>query len=100
MSAGFSFDPATGQVVPTSPAYLQDIIAHITTTSHHAEVFKVDGATLVVKPEDFVSPWFPRPRGNNGVGNGFDPQPPGNPPVNDGSGTGPGDPGNRGGATP
>ena len=33
--------------------------------------------------------------GNNGVGNGFDPQPPGNPPVNDGPGTGPGHPGNR-----
>ncbi len=36
--------------------------------------------------------------GNNGVGNGEDPQPPGNPPVNDGPGTGPGNPGNRGGA--
>jgi hypothetical protein len=34
--------------------------------------------------------------GNNGVGNGEDPQPPGNPPVNDGPGTGPGNPGNRG----
>jgi hypothetical protein len=33
--------------------------------------------------------------GNNGVGNGFDPQPPGNPPVNDGPGTGPGNPGRR-----
>lgn len=37
-------------------------------------------------------------RGNNGVGNGVDPQPPGNPPVNDGPGTGPGNPGNRGGS--
>jgi hypothetical protein len=36
-------------------------------------------------------------KGNNGVGNGIDPQPPGNPPVNDGPGTGPGNPGNRGG---
>jgi len=36
-------------------------------------------------------------KGNNGVGNGEDPQPPGNPPVNDGPGTGPGDPGNKGG---
>jgi len=36
--------------------------------------------------------------GNNGVGNGIDPQPPGNPPINDGPGTGPGHPGNRGGA--
>jgi VCBS repeat-containing protein len=38
--------------------------------------------------------------GNNGVGNGIDPQPPGNPPVNDGAGATPGNPGNRGGATP
>ena len=37
------------------------------------------------------------PKGNNGVGNGLDPQPPGNPPINDGPGTGPGNPGNRGG---
>jgi hypothetical protein len=35
-------------------------------------------------------------KGNNGVGNGLDPQPPGNPPINDGSGTGPGSPGNHG----
>ena len=31
--------------------------------------------------------------GNNGVGNGIDPPPPGNPPLNDGPGTGPGNPG-------
>jgi hypothetical protein len=37
------------------------------------------------------------PKGNNGVGNGVDPQPPGSPPVNDGPGTGPGNPGNGGG---
>jgi hypothetical protein len=34
-------------------------------------------------------------KGNNGVGNGFDPQPPGNPPINDGQGTWPGHPGNK-----
>jgi hypothetical protein len=34
-------------------------------------------------------------KGNNGVGNGLDPQPPGKPPVNDGAGTGPGNPGNK-----
>jgi hypothetical protein len=39
-------------------------------------------------------------KGNNGVGNGVDPQPPGNPPINDGPGTSPGNPGNRGGAGP
>ena len=37
------------------------------------------------------------PKGNNGVGNGEDPQPPGNPPINDGPGTSPGNPGNQGG---
>jgi len=36
-------------------------------------------------------------KGNNGVGNGLDPQPPGNPPINDGAGTSPSDPGNKGG---
>lgn len=34
-------------------------------------------------------------RGNNGVGNGHDPQPRGNPPWNDPPGSGPGNPGNR-----
>ena len=34
-------------------------------------------------------------KGNNGVGNGLDPQPPGNPKINDGPGTSPGNPGNR-----
>lgn len=38
-----------------------------------------------------------KPKGNNGVGNGEDPQPPGNPPVNDGPGTSPGNPGSKGG---
>jgi hypothetical protein len=36
-------------------------------------------------------------KGNNGVGNGKDPQPPGNPRQNDGAGTAPGNPGNKGG---
>ena len=36
-------------------------------------------------------------KGNNGVDNSLDRQPPGDPPINDGRGTGPGDPGNRGG---
>src|SRR5262245_24449134 len=35
------------------------------------------------------------PKGNNGVGNGLDPQPRGNPPANDGPGTTPGSPGNQ-----
>jgi hypothetical protein len=36
-----------------------------------------------------------RPRGNNGLGNGQDPAPPGQPRENDGPGTRPGAPGNR-----
>jgi hypothetical protein len=35
-----------------------------------------------------------RSNGNNGVGNGVDPQPPGNPPINDPPGSGPGNPNN------
>lgn len=35
--------------------------------------------------------------GNNGVGNGVDPQPPGNPPINDPPGSGAGNPNNQGG---
>lgn len=42
---------------------------------------------------DNVTPSKPGDKGNNGVGNGVDPQPPGNPPINDGPGTGPGNPG-------
>lgn len=56
VAAGYSFDPATGKVVPTTPAYLNNIIAHINTTKRNAQVFKVGGATLVVKPIEFVSP--------------------------------------------
>jgi hypothetical protein len=39
-----------------------------------------------------------REKGNNGVGNGWDPQPPGNPSVNDGLGATPGNPGRGGGS--
>ncbi len=67
VSAGFSFDPTTGQVVPTTPAYLQGIIAHITTTSYNAMAFKIDGGKVVVKPEEFVSPVLP-PRSTRGSG--------------------------------
>jgi len=92
--AGSTFDPATGQVVPTSPTYLQNLIADINTVKQNAQTFKAGGATIVVNPNDsFISPT----KGNNGVGNGVDPQPPGNPPVNDGPGTSPGNPGNKGG---
>lgn len=88
---GYTFNPATGTVVPTTAGFLQNLIADVNTVKQNAQTFKASGATIVVKPEDFVSPT----KGNNGVGNGVDPQPPGNPPVNDGPGTSPGNPGNK-----
>ena len=88
---GYTFNPATGTVVPTSTGFLQNLIADVNTVKQNAQSFKAAGATIVVKPENFISPT----KGNNGVGNGVDPQPPGNPPVNDGPGTGPGNPGNK-----
>lgn len=89
-----TFDPATGTVVPISSQYLQNIIADVNTVKQNAQVFKAGSSTIVVKPESYLSPT----KGNNGVGNGVDPQPPGNPPINDGPGTSPGNPGNKGGA--
>jgi len=93
VSAGYSFDPTTQKVVPTKPAYLQNIIADVNAVKANAEVYRTGGATIVIKPDEPISPTTPK--GNNGVGNGVDPQPPGNPPVNDGPGTGPGKPGNK-----
>lgn len=96
IEAGYTFDPSTGAVVPTTAEYLQNIIDHVVTTRNNAKVYKIGNATLVITPGGReLSPT--RPKGNNGVGNGQDPQPPGNPPINDGPGTGPGNPGNKGG---
>jgi len=92
ITAGSSFNPATGQVVPTTPDYLQNVLSQVNTVRNNAKVFKAAGATIVVQPDKEMSPT----KGNNGVGNGIDPQPPGNPPINDGPGTGPGNPGNEG----
>jgi len=52
--------------------------------------------TLKAAPA-FAQSGSPKDNCNNGVGNGIDCQPPGNPPINDGSGTAPGSPGNQGG---
>lgn len=93
VGAGFSFDPKTGQVVATTSAYLHNIVADIDTVRQNAQTFKTGGATVVVRAEGVISPT----KGNNGVGNGQDPPPPGNPPVNDGPGTSPGHPGRSGG---
>jgi hypothetical protein len=51
-------------------------------------------AILTLKAEPAFASYGSDTRGNNGLGNGIDPPPPGNPPVNDGPGTGPGNPGN------
>jgi hypothetical protein len=93
--AGSSFNPVTGTVVPTTADYLQNIVADVDAVRKHANDDKFGGTTVVMKPDGGVSPT--NPKGNNGVGNGLDPQPPGNPPVNDGPGTSPGNPGNKGG---
>jgi len=52
-------------------------------------------STSLVSPAIAQSAGISR-KGNNGLGNGSDPQPWGNPPVNDGVGTFPGHPGNQG----
>jgi len=88
--AGSYFEPATGTVKSGSLASGTDI----NTVRNNAMVFKFGGATIVIKPQTTITP---TKGGNNGVGNGIDPPPPGNPPINDGPGTGPGNPGNRGG---
>jgi len=54
--SGFSFDPATGQVVTTTPAYLHNLIAHVNAVRNNARVFKVGKARVVVKPEGKISP--------------------------------------------
>ena len=50
-----------------------------------APTFAASGSGLAEKDKE---------KGNNGLGNGVDPQPPGNAPVNDGPGSSPGNPGN------
>ena len=61
-------------------------------------IARVAGGTTLVLDTDTASLIGVNNKGNNGVGNGLDPQPPGNPPINDGEGTSPGDPGNQGGS--
>lgn len=59
VAAGQSFDPATGMVVPTTPEYLDNIIADINTVKQNAQVFKTGDATVVVKAEKEMSPTAP-----------------------------------------
>ncbi len=55
---GETFDPATGKVVATTAAFLQNLIADINTVKQNAMVFKAGGATIVVKNtnDEKVSP--------------------------------------------
>jgi hypothetical protein len=67
------------------------------TTAAKAGILVPPAMTLMLSTSMSSSAIAASARGNNGVGNGLDPQPPGNPPINDGPGTSPGSPGNRGG---
>jgi ABC-type Zn2+ transport system substrate-binding protein/surface adhesin len=52
VSAGQSFDPKTGKVVPTTPAFEKNIIADIKTVKDISDTFKTGGATIVVDSEN------------------------------------------------
>ena len=92
--AGFSFDPATKAISAIEPGMMATLITDVEVVHQNAQSFKTGSGLAIMRLDDKkVSPT----KGNNGVGNGVDPQPPGNPPINDGPGTGPGNPGNKGG---
>ncbi|MBT5707425.1 MAG: hypothetical protein HOI66_14000, partial [Verrucomicrobia bacterium] len=55
---------------------------------------RVSGTDWSVSDDDLNSHIGGNGKGNNGVGNGVDPQPPGEPPINDDVDDSPGDPGN------
>ncbi|WP_420208311.1 vWA domain-containing protein [Candidatus Electronema sp. JC] len=67
-----------------------NIIWTIIATDPSGNATTAEGHVLVANPGSSGE------TANNGVGNGQDPQPPGNPPVNDGQGTSPGNPGRKG----
>jgi hypothetical protein len=93
--AGFSFDPVTRAVAPIQANLVTIVSPDLEVVRHNSRSLKKEPGAIVMNMADQnkVSPT----KGNNGVGNGVDPQPPGNPPINDGPGTGPGNPGNKGG---
>jgi hypothetical protein len=60
VEAGYSFNPASWTVVPTTPDYLQNIIADINTVRTAAVAFRVsDRGTVVVKPTTVRTPVVP-----------------------------------------
>jgi Ca2+-binding RTX toxin-like protein len=84
------FDAATGSFVATPPANAQgELAVQVTATDTH-------GASTSQVFELTVGNRGDKPKGNQGVGNGEDPPPPGHSDnFNDGPGTGPGQPGAR-----
>lgn len=52
VGAGQSFNPATGTVTATTPAFLKNIIADVDSVRNNAETYKVGKATVVVKHKD------------------------------------------------
>ena len=52
VAAGQSFDPSSGKVVTTTPAYLKNITADVDTMRNNAETYKAGKATVVVKHKD------------------------------------------------
>jgi hypothetical protein len=93
--AGFSFDPVTKGIAPIEASLITIVSPDLQVVRHNSRTLKKEPGAIVMNMTDQnkVSPT----KGNNGVGNGVDPQPPGNPPINDGPGTSPGNPGNKGG---
>lgn len=86
------------------PGETEDWILHVVAGFTGIDLPETGGPPLVTKtpndplpPTEITKKSNEVKKGNNGVGNGIDPQPPGNPPVNDDVGTGPGNPGNKGG---
>lgn len=68
---GYTFDPATDTVVPTKPSYLQNIVDDINTVRENAQTFRVNGATIVVRPEE-ESPDRDHDHDDEGHGHGGD----------------------------
>lgn len=92
LNAGESWTP--GKPVGPAPRQLLEFYRAQGSAANRGIQNAISHAAAPAIPvlEQHVSPRH----GNNGVGNGLDPQPPGNPPINDGPGTGPGNPGNQG----
>lgn len=95
--SGFSFDPATKAISAIQPGAMATLITEVDAVHQNAQSLKTGSGLAVMRLDDRkVSPT----KGDNGVGGGngqTGPSPPGNPPTNNGPGTGPGNPGNKGG---